>query len=573
MVPETTKPIIAEDVVLRLAWSSRHDGALLSAPLLRDHFIGSLIPNPFRCFRFSLLGCVSVTIEVVSIRPAPGLGPSLVGSTDTSFYLLPPLPPRFRSLKVPPIINSEKEGNLGHLLNLGLGTNVDSKVISETGLSLPRCILVSSGYNVDVVQKVVRHALIACAQVLYISATAMFRTSVTSDGLLASLRSYIFAARASAPAVLLLSDIQFLFPKEDHAAAAAFVLACKETSALEGVVIIACCSPDAESVHPYVRAVVDVVLPHFGDDVSDGVVPSPHTTGQGDSAKLDGSDASLELESREAQSVRLSRQWGEIGAQLGGLAEPQRILKTVLLWRQTRSGTFTKLGAKPSTGVLLYGCPGTGKTALCRQAAAAAQFKMMSVDAAMLARGEVGASERLLQKSFKAATQSQPCVLFMDEIDALFAAGRAGCYHLTRLVAALSLLLDRLDGDVVVIGATNRPWAISKTLLRPGRFEHCVVVPLPNEVARRERREIASVYATKLMLEGSNRVCLEELAGDTAAEGLSGADIAGACRRAAMSALFRRAGIEQCDLENGFRSITRSVSKQDAERLESWHPL
>lgn len=242
------------------------------------------------------------------------------------------------------------------------------------------------------------------------------------------------------------------------------------------------------------------------------------------------------------------------------------MLERVLLWRRTKRVVFEKLGVQPANGVLLYGVPGTGKTALLSAAASASGFGVVKVDAALLARGEVGASERVLREAFERANEEKFCVVFLDEIEALFVGGERP--HSVRLAAVLGGLMDRLEGGgVVVVGATNQPWRVAKGLLRAGRFEYCVRVALPNEG---ERKEIAEVYAQKMRLGTSELYCLVELARQ--ADGFSGADIVGACRRAAMAAFCKGGTIGIQDLERAFRTTVPSVKVEVAKRLDEWLP-
>lgn len=560
-------------VVVRLAWQSRQDGALISPTFLRDHFLRNFIPPSGTPYCLSLLECSTVHVEMISTSPVTTAACPVVGAEHTSFFLLPPLPPRLSVGSLPVSLPVLSDGSLQHLFTMSVGSNPDTSVAYCTGIGVPKTLLLPSGFDTDVAQAVAVCSVTAGANLLYVPATAVLRNVATQDGLLASLRAHVAAARAASPAVLLLLDTQFLFPPDDHEAAAAFLLACAELSESERVVIIASCSPSVDTVHETIRNAVDFILPSLEDpENSEQRSPLRCTEGLQEGVKLISRRNVNTLddgESPDARCQRLTQQWQEVSTELGGLEEPQRILKTVLLWRQTRSDTFKELGVKPCTGVLLYGCPGTGKTALVRLTALAADFVVLGVDAALIARGEVGASERLLSETFKRAKTVQPCILFMDEVDALFSSGDGDSPHLTRLVSALALLMDSVEEDIVVIGATNRPWAISKTLLRPGRFEHCIHVPLPNWKAR---RDIAGVYATRMMLEDKERQCLEELVSSPNANGFSGADIAGACRRAAMSAITRESSIEECDLQEAFRTATPSVEERNANSLEHWRP-
>lgn len=600
MRPPPTLREPAATVVLRLSWRSRHQLALLSSALARDYYLRTDIPPPGCNLTLTLLDEVDVHLNVVSIQPIPSVTAAVTCAPETQVFVLPALPPSlsYERLLVPSVSCFAAGRELPYLLRLSLRGHA---LLQHTGFAPPRTLLLTGAYGCGKTSAVALGAYETGAKLIRVSASDVLRAVATRDGIMHAVTYYVDAARAAKSAVLLLDDAHFLFAIDDHEAATGFAMAVERMAVRKdaGFAVVLCCSPNAEAIHEKIREVVDVVLPVALDPIGECAVEiasrrSGHSMGfikerlafanvetvaqtiewaqrlseDGKQIVSSGDNASCD-DAAENRVEALKQRWSEMSSHLGGLEEPQRILKRVFLWRQTKAATFATLGVKPSTGVLLYGCPGTGKTALIRQAAAAAQFKVIPVDAASLARGEVGASERLLSETFKKARQSVPCVIFMDEIDALFATATATSPHLTRLVAALSLLMDNIAEDVVVVGATNRPWMVSKGLLRPGRFEHCVKVSLPNAA---ERRAIAAVYAPKMELSSEERQCLEELAQDASADGFSGADISGACRRAAMSALCRRSKIEKTDLEKAFRSTTPSVNRSDGFRLESWEP-
>eukprot|EP00171_Calliarthron_tuberculosum_P017805 IDg17805t1 len=261
-----------------------------------------------------------------------------------------------------------------------------------------------------------------------------------------------------------------------------------------------------------------------------------------------------------------SAKWEEVNAHVGANTHAKEALEHALAWRRTRESTFIKLGVRPPAGVLLYGAPGTGKTLVVRAGARSANFALRTVDAARLARGAVGASERLLRTAFEEAQTSSPCVLFIDEVDALFATG--GDAAAARLIATLASCMDATNnGTVVIVAATNRPWRVAPALLRAGRFDRVVHTALPTSA---ERGRIADVYAKKMRLSAVVAVALRETA--AGAQGLSGADIAGACRRAAMQAIARDDEIGVDDIEMAFLNTKRSVSAEAETEIASWNP-
>lgn len=558
------------------------------------------IPPPGYMVSLSLLGEISVYLDVLAVIPIPSPNEAVKCTEDTRVFLIPALPPSLLPMRLiglhPSCLTEGRE--LPALIRMGLKGGL---VLDQTGFSPPRSFLITGEYGCGKTSIVAHSVYAAGAKLLRVSASDLLRTVATEDGMLHAMRYHMSAAGASKPSALLLDDAQFLFPPEDDNAAAAFSVAMDEEHmrTTKGFVVVLCCSSSAESIHRRIIEACDTVIPVSLDpegrtSIEIASTKSGHpynvikkcvglanvetVTETIERAKALGEGRQpIEDEVKEdrqenrdiLRKEQLEVRWADMSTQLGGLKGPQTILKRIFLWRQTKAQTFATLGLNASVGVLLYGCPGTGKTALIRQAAAAAQFNMISVSAASLARGEVGESERLLAETFKKARRSIPCVIFIDEIDALFATATATSPHLVRLVASFSLLLDNIFENIVVVGATNRPWMVSAGLLRPGRFEHCVKVSLPNAL---ERGQIAAVYAVKMQLQSEEEHRFQTLMRSSDAEGLSGADIAGFSRRAVMSALCRGSKIGFADLEKAFESTFPSVSQTEAARLDEWQP-
>jgi transitional endoplasmic reticulum ATPase len=188
---------------------------------------------------------------------------------------------------------------------------------------------------------------------------------------------------------------------------------------------------------------------------------------------------------------------------------------------------------EPTRGVLLAGPPGTGKTLIARALATACQANFISVKGPELLSKWVGESERGVRETFQRARQVAPCVLFLDEMDAL-APQRGGSFDAVgdRLIGQLLTELDGIEGrrGVIVVGATNRPELIDPAVLRSGRFDLIVELPLPD---REARRAIFAIHTKRRAL--ASNVSLDTLAKKT--DGFSGADLEAACRRAANLAL------------------------------------
>jgi transitional endoplasmic reticulum ATPase len=217
---------------------------------------------------------------------------------------------------------------------------------------------------------------------------------------------------------------------------------------------------------------------------------------------------------------------------VGGLEEAKRVLTEAVEWPLAYGALFEATNTDPPSGVLLYGPPGTGKTLLARALAGESEVNFVSVAGPELLDKYVGESEKAVREVFDRARQAAPSIVFFDEIDAL-AGVRGDASEATERV--VSQLLAELDGlaatpNVVVLAATNRIDAIDPALLRPGRLESHVEVPIPDRAAR---REILAVHAAGKPLGGD--VDLDAVADRT--EGLSGADLESVVRDASMRAI------------------------------------
>jgi transitional endoplasmic reticulum ATPase len=202
------------------------------------------------------------------------------------------------------------------------------------------------------------------------------------------------------------------------------------------------------------------------------------------------------------------------------LAEPER---------------FARMGVRPPRGVLLFGPPGTGKTLIARALATEAQAGFISIRGPELLTEWQGASERALRDIFARARMASPCIVFFDEIDAIAARrGSGGGATQERMVAQLLTEMDGISqpGGLVVLGATNRADLIDPALLRPGRFDLLVEMPLPDRAAR---AAMLAIHTRPMPLAAD--ADLPGLAALT--DGFVGADIAGLCRLAALAALAR----------------------------------
>jgi transitional endoplasmic reticulum ATPase len=224
---------------------------------------------------------------------------------------------------------------------------------------------------------------------------------------------------------------------------------------------------------------------------------------------------------------------------VGGHAETKRLLVENICHAVTRREAFRSAGIEPARGILLYGPPGTGKTLLARAVASECGAHFISLRGPEIRSRWLGESEERIRQLFGKARSVAPCVIFIDEIDAVVPArGGASSSASDGIVNQLLAEMDSIEGEagVWIVGATNRIGILDSAVLRPGRFDCLVEVGLPDE---RDREEIFAVHVRGKPV--SPGVDLARLASMT--DGLSGAQVAEICRLAAWSAL-REAGFE-----------------------------
>ena len=200
-------------------------------------------------------------------------------------------------------------------------------------------------------------------------------------------------------------------------------------------------------------------------------------------------DAYREMQPSTLREVLLESpnvKWEDIG----GLEGPKQELMETVEWPLRYAGLYRHMNATPPKGVLLYGPPGTGKTLLAKAVATESQANFISVKGPEFLSKWVGESEKAVRETFRKARQAAPCVIFLDEIDAIAPVrGTSSDSGVTERV--ISQLLTEMDGlealhNVIVIAATNRPDIIDTALLRPGRFDRLVYISPPDPEARRE---------------------------------------------------------------------------------------
>jgi len=220
---------------------------------------------------------------------------------------------------------------------------------------------------------------------------------------------------------------------------------------------------------------------------------------------------------------------------IGGLESVKQLLVEAVEWPLKNAESFRRIGIEAPKGILLYGPPGTGKTMLAKAVANESEANFITVKGSALLSKWYGESEKRVEEIFRKARQVAPSIIFLDELDALVPVrgGAAGEPHVTERV--VNQLLSEIDGleelrGVVVIGATNRPDIIDPALLRPGRFDELIMVPVPE---LESRQKIFQVHLKKMPL--ADDVNIKELVESTSQ--YTGADIAALIRKAGRAAL------------------------------------
>lgn len=245
---------------------------------------------------------------------------------------------------------------------------------------------------------------------------------------------------------------------------------------------------------------------------------------------------------------------------IGGLENEVKKIREMVEIPLKRPELFKQLGISAPKGVLLHGPPGTGKTLLAKAVANETNAHFILINGPEIMSKYVGGSEEQLRELFEEAEENSPSIIFIDELDAI-APKRAEVTGDVerRTVAQLLTLMDGLKsrGEVVVIGATNRPDAIDEALRRPGRFDREIEIGVPD---KEERKEILEVHTRNMPL--TEDVDLDELTDVT--HGFVGADLEALCKEAAMRVLRRTLPEIQTDKEVPAEILEKMVlDKQD----------
>ena len=229
--------------------------------------------------------------------------------------------------------------------------------------------------------------------------------------------------------------------------------------------------------------------------------------------------------------------------QVGGLREEIKVMREIVELPLRHPELFSRLGVEPHSGILLYGPPGCGKTLLAKVLASESEATMYSINGPEIMNKYYGETEARLRDIFKEAKEKSPSIIFIDEIDAI-APKREEAYGDVekRVVAQLLALMDGLTdrGNVIVLGATNRPDSVDPALRRPGRFDREIEISVPNADGR---FDVLQIHTRGMP--NDNDVDLKTLSSEL--HGYTGADIKSLCREAAMKAIRRY--LPEIDLE------------------------
>jgi transitional endoplasmic reticulum ATPase len=237
---------------------------------------------------------------------------------------------------------------------------------------------------------------------------------------------------------------------------------------------------------------------------------------------------------------------------IGGLETTKNALREGIELPLKNPDAFRRIGIRPAKGFLLFGPPGTGKTLLAKAVAREAEANFIATKSSDLLSKWYGESEKQVSRLFARARQVAPTVIFIDEIDALAPQRGGGLGEPAATERVVNTMLAEMDGleemqGVVVVGATNRPTLLDPALLRPGRFDELVYVPVPEQEGR---RTILGIH-TESMPVGDD-VDLDALAART--EGFTGADLENLVRRAGLHTL--RETIKDGVMEEGEATVT-----------------
>jgi proteasome regulatory subunit len=247
---------------------------------------------------------------------------------------------------------------------------------------------------------------------------------------------------------------------------------------------------------------------------------------------------------------------------IGGLQKQiQEVIETLEL-PLTDPGLFIEVGIEPPHGILLYGPPGTGKTLIAKAVAHRAKATFIRMSGTELVQKYIGEGAHLVRDVFEIAREKAPSIVFIDEIDAVGSRrtydGTTGSSEVNRTMVQLLAELDGFNrrGEVKIVAATNRIDLLDPALLRPGRFDRIIEIPLPDSEGR---KEILKIHTRNMKLEN---VSLDELIGMT--DGLSGADLKAIVTEAGMFVIRRKGkAVTTQDFKDAYDKMINKEKKEE----------
>lgn len=255
---------------------------------------------------------------------------------------------------------------------------------------------------------------------------------------------------------------------------------------------------------------------------------------------------------------------------VGGLEQVKQEIRESVQLPLKNPEIFVEMGVKPPSGVLLFGPPGTGKTLLAKAIANETSANFIAIKGPELNSKWFGETERAIREVFRKARMVAPCVIFFDEIDSMIRIRGSSNAEpwMDRMINQFLTEMDGLDkkGQVIVVGATNRPELLDPAILRPGRFDRLIYVPTPDQEAR---KEILKVHTKNMKLEED--VNLSELVNKM--EYFVGADIENLCREAAMMALREDNKARKVGHQHFLTALSKSQPTMNKKTVEYFDEL
>jgi proteasome regulatory subunit len=243
---------------------------------------------------------------------------------------------------------------------------------------------------------------------------------------------------------------------------------------------------------------------------------------------------------------------------VGGLEKEIEEVREAVEYPLTKPEIFARVGVEPPKGILLYGPPGTGKTLIAKAVAHEAKATFIRMSGSELVHKYIGEGAQLVRELFSLAREKAPTIVFIDEIDAVGSTrtndGTSGSAEVQRTLMQLLAEMDGFDnrGDIRIMAATNRVDMLDPALLRPGRFDRVIAIPLPDKAGR---RAILAIHSKKMTLVDVDLDRIVEMT-----ENATGADLQAVCREAGMMAVRKEAaGVSQDDFEKAVRKVKAEV--------------